>query len=158
MLLQRAMIVWAMAATVLPVVAAHAAEVTPAAPPPAIESTPPNPASELVPSVPMDGLLLDAKPAGLIYKMDVAASAPRPDDFRFDFAQRPASEAALKLSPVVSTPRTGWAFSGRLGPVRWLSPIDGAGETAVRLGGRVPGQPYTPGMGHFNINLHYAFE
>ena len=158
MLLQRAMIVWAMAATALPAVAAYAAEATPTAPSPAIESTPPNPVPEPVPLVPMEGLLLDAKPAGLIYKVDVPAAAPRPDDFRFDFAQRPASEAALKLSPVVSTPRTGWAFSGRLGPLRWLTPIDHDGETKVRLWSRVPDQPRTPGMGHYNINLHYAFE
>ena len=158
MLLQRAMIVWAMAATALPVVAAHAAEATPAAPPPAIESTPPNPAPEAAPSVLMEGLLVDAKPAGLIYKVDVPASAPRPDDFRFDFAQRPAANAPLMLTPVVSTYRTGWAFSGLMGPLRWLTPIDGDGETKVRLWGRVPDQPRTPGLGHYNINLHYAFE
>ena len=134
MLLQRAMIVWAMAATALPAIAAYAAEATPTAPSPAIES----PAPEPVPSVPMEGLLLDAKPAGLTYKVDVPAAAPRPDDFRFDFAQRPSSEAVLKLSPVVSTPRTGWAFSGRLGPLRWLTPIDHDGETKVRLWSRVP--------------------
>ncbi|HLF39744.1 MAG TPA: hypothetical protein VI545_08680 [Burkholderiales bacterium] len=152
------MIVWAMAATALPVVAAHAAEATPAAPSPAIESSPSSPAPEPAPSVPMEGLPFDARPAGLTYKADVAAAAPRPDDFRFDFAQRQASEAALRLSPVVSTPRTGWAFSGRVGPLRWLAPIDGEGETRMRLWGRVPGQPRTPGMGHYNISLHYTFE
>jgi hypothetical protein len=158
MLLQRAMIVWAMAATALPVVAAYAAEATPATPSPAIESSPPSPAPELVPFVPMEELQLDAKPAGLAYKADVPAAAPRPDDFRFDFAHRQASEGPLRLSPVVSTSRTGWAYSGRVGPLRWLSPIDGEGETKMRLWGRVPGQPSTPGMGTFNINLHYAFE
>ena len=158
MLLQRAMIVWALAATALPVVAAYAAEATPAAPAPAIESSPPSPAPELVPSVLMEGLQFDAKPGGLTYKVDVPAAAPRPDDFRFDFAQHPAQEAALRLSPVISASRTGWAYSGRVGPLRWLSPIDGEGETKMRLWGRVPGQPSTPGMGTFNINLHYTFE
>ena len=158
MLLQRAMIVWAMAATALPVVAVYAAVATPAAPSPAIESSTPSPAPEPAPSVPMEGLQFDAKPAGLTYKVDVAAAAPRPDDFRFDFTHRQVSEAALRLSPVVCTPGTGWAFSGRVGPVRWLSPIDGEGETKMRLFGRVQGQPRMPGMGHFNIGLHYTFE
>lgn len=158
MLLQRAMIVWAMAATTLPVVTAYAAEATPGAPSPSIENSLPSPAAEPAPSVPMEGLQRDAKPAGLIYKVDVPAAAPQPDDFRFDFAQRPAPGAALRLSPVVSMPRTGWAFSGRMGPLRWVSPIDGEGGTTMRLGGRVPGQPRTPGMGNFNISLHYTFE
>ena len=158
MLLQRTMIVWAIAATALPLVPAYAAEAMPAAPAPAIEISPPSSAPELVPSVPMGALQHDAKPAGLVYKADVPAAAPRPDDFRFDFAQHPAQEAALRLSPVVSTLRTGWAVSGRMGPLRWLGPIDGEGETKMRLWGRVPGQPSTPGMGTFNISLHYAFE
>ena len=158
MLRQSAMIVWTMVATALPVVAAYATEATPAAPSPAIESSTPSPAQEPAPSVPMEGLRFDAKPAGLTYKADVAAAAPRPDDFRFDLAHRQASEAPLRLSPVVSTPRTGWAFSGRMGPLRWLTPIDGEGETKMRLGGRVPGQPRTPGMGNLNISLHYTFE
>jgi hypothetical protein len=106
----------------------------------------------------MEGFQFDAKPAGLTYKANVAAAAPRPDYFRFDFAQRQAPEAVLRLSPVVSTPRTGWALSGRVGPLRWLTPIDGEGETKMRLWGRIPEQPRTPGMGNFNISLHYAFE
>jgi len=158
MLLQRAMIVWAIAATTLPAVGAYAAEATPAAPSPAIESSPPSLAQVPVPSVPMEGFQFDAKPAGLTYKVDLPAAAPRPDDFRFDFAQRQAPEAVLRLSPVVSTPRTGWAFSGRVGPVRWLSPIDGEGETKMRLWGRIPEQPRMPGMGNLNIGLHYTFE
>jgi hypothetical protein len=158
MLRQSAMIVWTMVATALPVVAAYATEATPAAPSPAIESSPPSLAQVPAPSVPMEGLRFDAKPAGLTYNVGVAAAAPRPDDFRFDFAQRQAPDAALRLSPVVSTPRTGWAVSGRVGPVRWLSPIDGEGETKMRLWGRVPGQPRMPGMGNLNIGLHYTFE
>ena len=158
MLLQRTMIVWAMAAAALQVVPAYAAEATPAAPAPAIEISPPSSAPEMVPSVPMGELQLDAKPAGLAYKADVPAAAPWPYESRFDFAQRPAPEAALRLSPVVSTLRAGWAFSGRMGPLRWLSPIDGEGETTMRLWGRIPEQPRTPGMGNFNIGLHYTFD
>jgi len=157
MLRQCAMIVWAMAATALPV-SAYATEATPAAPSPAIESSPSSPAPEMVLPVPLEELQFEAKPADLTYKADVAAAAPRPDDFRFDFARRPAPEAGPRLSPVASTPRTGWALSGRVGPLRWLSPIDGEGETKMRLFGRVQGQPRMPGMGHFNISLHYTFE
>jgi len=156
MLLQRAMIVWAMAATALPVDAVYAAAATPAAPSAAIESSPPD--SEPASLVRTEGLQADAKPVGLTYKVDVPAAAPRPDDFRFDFAHRQVSGAAMRLSPVVSMPRTGWAFSGRVGPLRWLSPIDGEGETKMRLWGRVPEQPRIPGMGTFNIGLHYTFE
>jgi len=28
----------------------------------------------------------------------------------------------------------------------------------MRLFGRVQGQPRMPGMGHYNISLHYTFE
>ena len=156
MLLQRAMIVWAMAATALPADAVYAAAATPAAPSAAIESSPPDP--EPASSVPTEGLQADAKPVGLTYKVGVPAAAPWPYESRFDFTQRPAPEAALRLSPTVSMPRTGWAFSGRVGPLRWLSPIDGEGETKMRLWGRVPEQPRIPGMGNFNIGLHYTFE
>ena len=158
MLLQRSMMVWAMAATALLFVAVYAAAATPPAPSAAIESLAPRPAPEPAPSVPMEGLQLDAKTAGLTYRMDVLVAAPHPDDFRFDFARRPGPEAALRLLPVVSTPRTGWALSGRVGPLRWLTPIDGEGEIKLRLWGRVPGQPRTPGMGNLNISLHYTFE
>ncbi len=137
MLLQRATIVWAMAATTLLVVAAYAAEATPTAPSPAIESSLAHPAPEPVPLIRMEGLALD--------------------ELRFDFAQRPAPGTVRRLSPAVSAHRTGWAFSGRLGPLRWLTPIDGAGETTLRLGGRIPGQPHTPKIGNFSISVHYTF-
>jgi hypothetical protein len=158
MLLQYALIVWAMATTALPVVAAHAAEAAPTAPAAAVESSPPSPVPETVLSFPEERLQSDSKPGGLTYKVDVPAAAPRPDDFRFDFAQQSASETTLRLSPVVSAPRAGWAVSGRVGPLRWLTPIAGEGELAMRLGGRVPGQPHTPGMGNLNISVHYTFE
>lgn len=158
MLHHHALIVWAMATTALPVVAAHAAEANSAAPATAVESSPPSPAPETLLSVPVELLQSDSKPGGLSYKVDAPAAAPRPDDLRFDFAQRPASETSLRLSPVVSAPRAGWAVSGRVGPMRWLTPFAGEGETTMRLGSRVPGQPHTPGMGNFNISVHYTFE
>ncbi len=152
------MIVWAMVAAALPVVAAHAADATPTTPSPAVKLSSLIPAPESASSVPSQGLQLETRPSGLSYRADAPAPALRPDDFRFDFAQRQASDSALRLSPVVSTPRTGWAFSGRVGPVRWLTPIDREGETKMRFWGRVPGQPRMPGMGNFNISLHYTFE
>jgi hypothetical protein len=147
-----------MATTSLPVVVVHAADATPAAPAAAIETSSPGPAPEVLPFVPAELLQSDSKPGDLTYKMDVPAAAPRPDDLRFDFAQRPASDTTLMLSPVVSAPRAGWAVSGRVGPLRWLTPVAGEGELAMRLGARVPGQPHTPGMGNLNINVHYTFE
>lgn len=158
MLLQYALIVWAMATSALPVVAAQAAEETPAAPAAAVESSPPSPAPELMLSVPVELFQPDSKPGGLSYQVDVPAAAPRPDDFRFDFAQHSASESTLRLSPVVSAPKAGWAVSGRMGPLRWLTPIAGEGESKMRLGAKVPGQPHTPGMGSLNISVHYTFE
>jgi len=62
------------------------------------------------------------------------------------------------VSPAISAHKTGWQFSGRLGPVRWLTPLEGDGGTTVRFGGRVPGQPRMPGMGLFNLGVHYTFE
>jgi hypothetical protein len=65
---------------------------------------------------------------------------------------------SLNINAKSYASRPGWAFSGRVGPVRWLTPIDGEGDTMLRFGGRVPGQPRLPGMGLFNVGVHYAFE
>ena len=158
MLLQRSTIVWAMAATALLFVAVYAAAATPPAPSAATESLSPSPAPERAPSVPMEGLQLDAKTAGLTYKLEAPAPEARAEGIRFDFTQRAAPATAPRFSPAVSAPRTGWAVSGRAGPLRWLTPIDGEGETKFRLWGRVEGQPRTPGLGNLNIGFHYTFE
>lgn len=154
---QRIMIFWAMAAIALPVFAAHAADATRAAPTPVVKAslavTPP-PAAP----VPSQVLHLDSRPAGLSFKVNEPAPALRPDDFRFGLADRSASTAALNLTPVINSARTGWHFSGRMGPLRWMTPLAGEGETTMRLGGRVPGQPGVSGMGTYHISLHYAFE
>lgn len=156
MLLQRATIVWAIAAIVLPVPAAHAEEASPEAPSPAIESLPPGAAPE--PAVQLESVAFDARPAGLIYRLDAQDRAGPPESFRFDFAQRPASATGVRLLPATGASRGGWSFSGRAGPLRWLTPIGGEGETQLRLGGRVPGQPRTPGLGRFSVSVHYDFE
>lgn len=130
------------------------------------------------------GLKLDADAAPLASRQDEArhglpanAAAPsaRTEDFRHgalieaaSASSRPmntgtgysmaATGSRLNLSRAPYAPKTGWEMSGRAGPLRWLSPIDGEGETQVRLGGRLEGQPRMPGMGLFNIGIHYNFE
>lgn len=160
MLVRGATILWAMAATVLPLAAAFAEEATPGAATPAIESTSLNaPAEpELVFEDSVESISLGARPLGLNYKLDEPAPDSRPDGARFDFVQRPASASALRLSPALAGSRTGWAFSGRAGPVRWLTPLDGEGQSTLRLWGRIPDQPRTPGLGRFNMSIHYSFE
>jgi hypothetical protein len=160
MLVRGAMIVWAVAATVLPLAAAYAADAAPNAAVTAMESTPPDasPAPEPVSTDPVESVPLDARPVGLNYKFDAPAPEPLPDGLRFDFARRPASASALRFSPAPSGPRPGWAFSGRAGPLRWLTPLDGEGGTKVRLWGRIPDQPRQPGLGNLNMSIHYSFE
>jgi hypothetical protein len=85
-----------------------------------------------------------------------APAAMAPDDYRL--SARSASAPPLKLSPSHAATRTGWHWSGRVGPLRWMSPLDGEGESKLRFGGRLPGQPRMPGMGHFNVGIHYTFE
>jgi hypothetical protein len=160
MLVRALMIVWAMAATVLPLAATFAAEAMPGAATSAIESTDPNepPAPELVSMDPVESVPLEARPVGLNYRPDAPAPDSRPAGLRFDFARRPASASALRLSPALGGSRPGWAFSGRAGPVRWLTPLEGEGESRLRLWGRIPDQPRPPGLGRFNMSIHYSFE
>lgn len=159
MLVRGATILWAMAATVLPLAAAFAEEATRGAAAPAIESIDLNahPAPELVSVDPMESVPLDVRPVGLNYKLDEPAPDSRPDGARFDFVQRPASASTLRLSPAFTGSRPGWAFSGRVGPLRWLTPLDSEGEITLRLG-RIPGQPRPPGLGRLNMSIHYSFE
>jgi len=160
MLVRGAIILGVLAATVLPPAVVFSAEATPGAAAPAIESTHLNvPADpELVFEDPVESVPLDARPVGLSYKLDEPAPDSRFDGVRFDFAQRAASASALRLSPASAGPRTGWSFSGRAGPVRWLTPLDGEGETTLRLWGRIKDQPRPPGLGRFNMVIHYSFE
>lgn len=80
------------------------------------------------------------------------------DDLRDGYSSHPGFESALKLAPSSVMLRTGWNWSGRIGPMRWLGPLDGeSGEFKLRLG-RVEGQPRPPGLGKFNVSIHYTFE
>jgi len=87
-----------------------------------------------------------------------ASSASLPTNLGTGYAGLDAGGSRLKLFPAAYAPKTGWEMSGRVGPLRWLSPIDGEGETRVRLGGRLQGQPRMPGLGLFNVGIHYNFE
>jgi hypothetical protein len=86
------------------------------------------------------------------------AAYSRAEDALYGFPSGGAGGAGLKLSPSSSAPKPGWEVSGRVGPLRFLSPLDSDRETKVRLGGRVPGQPRMPGLGLFNVGIHYNFE
>ena len=158
MLLQRTTIVWAIAAVILPQSMAHAEEATSAVPRPLIVNAPATAAE--APADSSGGIVFHVRPAGLVYSLDQrpAPSTQPSDDFRFDLVPYLAPATGIRFGTVVVPPRGGWSFSGRAGPVRWLTPISGEGETVLRFGGRVPGQPRAPGMGLFNMSLHYAFE
>jgi hypothetical protein len=156
MLLQRTMTMWAIAVVILPHSPAFAEEATPGSPVSIIETAPSTAATAPadVPGV----IVFHARSSGLNYKLDVRDPVPLPEEFRFDFAHRPAPSTGIRLTPVAGVNRGGWAFSGRAGPVRWLTPITSEGSTVMRFGGRVPDQPRTPGLGNFNLSIHYAFE
>jgi len=151
-----AVIVWAMTAAVLSVSSVPAAEPAPGLQSPGAENA--QPAAAPAPAVPVEDAPLDARPGGLVYRLDAPAFEERPDSLRFDFDKRPAPATPLRFSPATNAPRAGWAVSGRAGPLRWLTPLDSEGETQLRLGGRVANQPRMPGMGLFNMSIHYAFE
>lgn len=162
MLVRGAMIVWAMTAAVLPAGAVYAAVAAAGADPPAVEIAEPSADPEPVPApAPADrpeSAPLEVKSLDLNYRPDTQAPEPRSDDLRFDFAERPAPATGLKLAPSPGASQTGWAFSGRVGPLRWLTPLESEGQTRLRLGGRLPDQPRTPGLGRFNMSIHYSFE
>src|SRR5574341_422646 len=160
MLVRGAMIVWAMAAAVMPAGGLYAAVATPGADPPAVEIAEldavavPVPAPE--PADLPESAPLEVKSLDLNYKPEAPATEPRSDDLRFDFAERPAPATGLKLAPSPGASQTGWAFSGRAGPLRWLTPLDGEGQSTLRLWGRIPDQPRAPGLGRFNVSIHYS--
>ena len=154
----RAVLVSAIAATVVPVLSAYAAD--------SVSVAQPNDTGALEqhfrPALPQPstapGIRLERRQGGLRFDTEGASTLSRPEDYRYGFAGGTAASSALRLSPAISAPKTGWQFSGRVGPLRWLTPLDGDGDTTVRFGGRVPGQPRMPGMGLFNVGVHYTFE
>ena len=160
MLVRDAMILWATAAAVLLGGAVCAAEAVPEADSAAIETAVSGAVSKPGPA-PVDqpaSVPVNAKPLSLSYGLDAPAPERRPDDFRFDFAELTAPATGLRLAEAPGASRTGWAFSGRAGPLRWLTPLDSVGQARLRLGGRLPDQPRPPGLGRINISIHYRFE
>ena len=162
--------------------AACAAElVTMAAPEPAIRQSAPQapavpPASTGVrPDVRSLGLRLGRYPAaerdsapatGYSFSSDAfrrgqdwtAPSEFRPEDLHYGLTPAAAIGASLKATRASFMHRTGWNWSGRLGPLRWLGPVDSAdGEMLLSLR-RVPGQPRAEGLGKFHVSIHYTFE
>lgn len=77
-----------------------------------------------------------------------------------DLRQGISARAALKLkiAPVSIMDRTGWSWSGRLGPVRWLGPLDGEGGELMLRVQRIPGAPRPAGLGRLHVSIHYTFE
>jgi hypothetical protein len=107
-------------------------------------------APEAAPSAPSQGLRYENE-------RPVAADA-RPEEQRYELSSYSGVASALKAAPTSVMNRPGWNWSGRVGPMRWLGPIDGeGGETTLRLG-RVPGQPRVSGLGKFHVVVHYTFE
>jgi len=84
------------------------------------------------------------------------AGAIRVDDFRHGISARAALK--LQVAPVSILNKTGWSWSGRAGPLRWLGPIDDeGGELMLRLQ-RIPGAPRPAGLGRLHVGIHYTFE
>ena len=172
----RSALVSAITTAILPVCAVYAADTT-THPQAAAAGNPQPPQAATARYDPPAAIPVESRSTGL--KLNVGAAAvpsPRVDDSRFGpatsgaasfsraedalygFPGRAAGSTGLKLTPAPNAPKPGWEVSGRVGPLRFLSPLDGEGETRLRLGGRVPGQPRMPGMGLFNVGIHYNFE
>ena len=158
MLRHCAVLVSAISAMIMPVFAAYAADSLLAAQPDGavtlqqlFRPASPQSSSALV-------IVSETRAASMSIGTAASSSFSLPGDQRYGLGSVAASSSALKLSPTAYVPKTGWQMSGRVGPVRWMTPLDGEGETALRFGGRVPGQPRMPGMGLFNVGVHYTFE
>ena len=87
-----------------------------------------------------------------------SAAAGEENRYSYSLSTRAGVEPALRFSRHDYVPKVGWAWSGRVGPLRWLGNLDGESDTMLRLGGRAPGQPRMPGTGLFNVGIHYNFE
>lgn len=173
----RSLLVSAIAMAILPVYGAYAADATDR---PQTEATggPQQPQAALPPADAPAAIAVKTRSTGLKLNLGAVteprrleelrdvppapAPLPRAEELQLGSATSAAGAFAagtgLKLSPSASVTRPGWEVSGRVGPLRFLSPLDGEGEAKLRLGGRVPGQPRMPGMGLFNVGIHYNFE
>jgi hypothetical protein len=153
----RTVLVSAITATVLPVLSVYAADPAPASRPESASAV----SQPILPTPSQPAAVPAARPEswsapGLNF--DPETVPYRAFSRRDGLAGGAASSSPLKVTPANPASRTGWQFSGRVGPVRWLTPLEGEGETRMRFGGRVPGQPRMPGMGLFNVGVHYTFE
>jgi hypothetical protein len=90
-------------------------------------------------------------------RLNAPASSLRADDYRYDSAKHGAAGPAINFAPAESADSAGWHASWRLGPVRGLTPLDHEGESKMRFGGRLPGQPRIPGTGIVNFAMYYAY-
>lgn len=166
----RAVLVSVMTATILPALPAHPAQPTPSAGPTESSTSlqlqvPASPAaapvaSSAAPAAGTPSLNVPSRTTELKFEADPTTfyALPRHDNHHYGLASGSVPAGALNLAPSSAAVRTGWGFSGRVGPVRWLTPLDGEGETKMRFGGRLPGQPRLPGTGNFSVSIHYAFE
>lgn len=154
---QVAMLVWAVAAILLPPLATYASDLIHPSQPEAVTSQQQHAGLGLARNFSLSAVSPERRSLRLSFRLDATALTAEPDDFRYGLASRGAIEPALKWSADTSASRAGWHFSGRLGPMRWLTPLDGEGEAKIRFGGRLPGQPRMPGMGRFNVGIHYNF-
>ena len=167
---RRAVLGLVMTATMLPSLPAYPAQPTPSAAPTETSaglqsqvpvSPAPTPATSFAaPAAGTPGLNVQSRTTELKFEADPTTfyALPRHDNHHYGLASGSVPASALNLAPSSAAARTGWGFSGRVGPVRWLTPLDGEGETKMRFGGRLPGQPRLPGTGNFSVSIHYAFE
>jgi hypothetical protein len=169
MLRCRAVLGLVMTATMLPALPAYPAQPAPSAAPTETSanlqlqvpvSPAPTPAAASAPAADAPSLNVQSRTTELKFEADPTTfyALPRHDNHHYGMASGSMPAGALNLAPSSAAARAGWGFSGRVGPVRWLTPLDGEGETKMRFGGRIPGQPRLPGTGNFSVSIHYAFE
>jgi hypothetical protein len=92
------------------------------------------------------------------YNQDWAGTTDsRTDEPVYGLSDRAAVEP-LRIAVPSLMNRTGWSWSGRLGPLRWLGAMDGEGNEFMLSLRRIPGQPRIEGAGRFHVGIHYTFE
>lgn len=160
--LRRAVLVSAIAVSSWPVVCAQASD-TPAVAQSPAASPQAQPAAYHVELPPANGRVAPARsaPQDSLRQNDAvlaASASARPATFAPAYVAPVAAKPTLNLDRGPAAPRTGWEMSGRVGPLRWLAPLEGEGETQVRLGGRIQNQPRIPNMPPLNVGIHYSFE
>src|SRR5215510_3831977 len=124
MLRHRAVLVSAILAAIMPVFPAYAADSLLAAQPDSAVSL-----QQLFRTSPQSlsasGIVSETRTAvSPSFETGTAAAFSRPSDHRYGLGSSvAASSSTLKLSPSTYVPKTGWQMSGRVGPVRWMTPL-----------------------------------